>query len=309
MKRRTILSCALLVGALFLWFLPAIPIPYMDRAADRFFEDSIKKAGATYAVARVINASVSVVKDSDLGLDPFGVGLSISVGQVLDPIDDMTERLSDVLITAIVSLGVLKLVHEVAVGLSPAVAALVLFLCALAVWVPAARSRRIPQRLAKVLGLVLIVRLFLPASALVSDSIDAHYISPKVVAAQEELKLASAEIDTFSGITLPEIDGIRGTIINSREFVAKKFAEFKAVLASLRKNVGQLIGNMLTLAWLYVAMLVVQVIAIPLLAFYVLVKLVNAFFNVRYPIILGGKSRPTHASAADNGGRPTSAST
>ncbi|MBI9083286.1 MAG: hypothetical protein JEZ11_06770 [Desulfobacterales bacterium] len=309
MKQKGFLSGGLLLVALLFWLVPNLSIPYMDSAADRYFEDSIKKAGGTYAVARVINASVSVIKDSGLGIEPFGVGLNISVGQVVDPIDDMTERLSDVLVTAIVSLGVQKLVHELTAGLLPTVASILLLLGAIAVWVPQARSRRIPQRLARLLGFVLIVRLFLPASALVSDYIDIHFISPKVSAAENELKLASRDLDKFSDITLPEIDGLLGTLTNSKEFVAKKFDEFTAVLASLRKNLSTLIGNMLTLAWLYVAMLFVQVVALPLLAFYILVTLLNAVFNVKYPVVLGTPTKHASPSQPDAGGCPTIGST
>jgi hypothetical protein len=53
----------------------------------------------TYATCRVINASVSIVKESSLQLEPAGVGISLAVGQALDPIDDMAAGPSELQLT------------------------------------------------------------------------------------------------------------------------------------------------------------------------------------------------------------------
>jgi hypothetical protein len=76
----------------------------LDTTADDYFRDAITKAGLTYATCRAVNASISIVKESSLQLEPAGVGVSLAVGQALDPIDDMTERLSDVLNKHVVAL-------------------------------------------------------------------------------------------------------------------------------------------------------------------------------------------------------------
>ena len=102
-----------------LLFASGVKLPILDQKADLYFKDSIYKAGSSYAACRLINGGVSVLKESDVSLEPMGLGVTIAVGQVLDPIDDMTERLSNVLVTAIASLGTQKLLHEVATKLSP----------------------------------------------------------------------------------------------------------------------------------------------------------------------------------------------
>lgn len=74
------------------------------------------KAGVAYGVCRVVNASVSAIKESQIQIEPAGLGVSLAVGQVLDSLDDMTERASDILVTAIVSLGIQKIVYELCLG-------------------------------------------------------------------------------------------------------------------------------------------------------------------------------------------------
>ena len=116
----------LTLTALALFMLPGLKLPYVDRTADAYFTDAMTKAGAAYGVCRVVNASVSVIKDSQIQIEPAGLGVSLAAGQILDPLDDMTERASDILITAIVSLGIQKIAYELSVAFAPAVIAICL---------------------------------------------------------------------------------------------------------------------------------------------------------------------------------------
>ena len=52
-----------------------------------------------------INATVSVIQQSSVQLEPAEIGLSLAVGQIVDPINDMVEKLLNVLVMSITSLG------------------------------------------------------------------------------------------------------------------------------------------------------------------------------------------------------------
>ena len=106
------------VVAVILFCLPGLRLPYLDQNADVYFTKAISKAGTAYAICRGINAGVSVIKESQLHLS-LGAGVSLAAGQILDPLDDLTERTSDILITAIVSLGIQKIVYELCLWLTP----------------------------------------------------------------------------------------------------------------------------------------------------------------------------------------------
>ena len=93
------------------------------------------------------------------------------------------------------------------------------------------------------------------------------------------LAFASKELDKIKGIELPEIDGVAGTIKNSGLFLKSKTIEFKDALIAITDDTGQIITNMLTLTWLYVGIFFIQVIALPLLMFWLLVKIINSLYN------------------------------
>src|SRR5690349_8497107 len=69
-----VLLCALLTAV---WLVPP------DGRATRQVEDGLKRALATYAAARALNAVISVAQGTEVALEPGGVGVVLAPGQVL----------------------------------------------------------------------------------------------------------------------------------------------------------------------------------------------------------------------------------
>ena len=169
-----------LVGILLgiaLFFSSGLKLPVLDTMTDDYFTGAITKAGVAYATCRVVNASVSIVKESSVHLEPAGVGVSLAVGQALDPIDDMTERLSDVLVMAITSLGVQKLVYEISVSLAPQLISLCLILLSILVWFKHQKLIKLQKSVIQILVVIAIVRFCLPVSSLVNEFIQTYYFN------------------------------------------------------------------------------------------------------------------------------------
>jgi len=83
------------------------------RALDDYVDDytgkAITNAAVSYATARGINALVSVLQSSEI---EAGVGIvsgSMTIGEVLDPLNDMVERFSTVLTWVLASLAAQKI--------------------------------------------------------------------------------------------------------------------------------------------------------------------------------------------------------
>lgn len=90
----------------------------MDGAAAQYVDAALVRAGGAYAIARSINAVVSVVEESELMVQPGGVGVSLAIGQVLDPINDLVERFSWVMLACLTSLGIQKVLIAISPWLS-----------------------------------------------------------------------------------------------------------------------------------------------------------------------------------------------
>ncbi len=159
----------LVVIALAIFMLPDLKLPYLDQKADTYFSETITKAGLAYGVCRVVNASVSVIKESQIQIEPAGLGVSIAAGQALDPLDDMAERASDILVTAIVSLGIQKIAYELSVAFAPVLIATFLIAFVMATILKSERARTIREIILKSIVLIAVVRLCLPIASIINS--------------------------------------------------------------------------------------------------------------------------------------------
>jgi hypothetical protein len=79
----------------------------LDDYVDDYTSESIRNAALTYATARGINALVSVLQSSQVEVGAFVTG-SMTIGEVLDPLNDMIERFSTVMTWVLASLAAQK---------------------------------------------------------------------------------------------------------------------------------------------------------------------------------------------------------
>ncbi|MCI5159260.1 MAG: hypothetical protein D3906_12675 [Candidatus Electrothrix sp. AUS1_2] len=199
------------------------------------------------------------------------------MGQALDPVDDMTERLSDVLVTAITSLGVQKLAYEIGISLAPQVVAVFLLLMSVLIWCNSTKLVFLHKTMTRFALLVLIARFFLPLSSIANEFINANFFSPRIDEVSRKLALDSAKLDTLKDISLPD------SIFGTAAFLQEKSGELKKALTVVANNMGGIIESLLQLTFLYMGILLIQVALLPLLTFFFLIKIVNALFDIHLP--------------------------
>ncbi|NOR25273.1 MAG: hypothetical protein GQ542_12980 [Desulforhopalus sp.] len=279
--------------SLVLFFSSGIQIPVLDSAADIYFKDSITKAGVSYGVCRVINATVSVIQQSSVQLEPAGIGLSLAVGQIVDPINDMVERLSDVLVMSITSLGVQELAYEISITLVPPILAVFLLILSVLVWFKNARVLKLQRILMSLLVIASIARFCLPVSSVANEFLQETFFEEKIIEANIELARGTADLDKLKDVQLPEYDGLMGTIENSASYLKQKTLDFKKAITVTLENKGLIVENLLRLTFLYLGVLVIQILVLPWLIFWFLFKIVNSLFITSSTMTNNGHSH-TH---------------
>ena len=99
----------------YLWLIPLCGLPtlgwlgVLDNFSSEQVNSSISSAGLIYGTARGINALVSLLQGTELDL----VFLTFSIGEVLDPINDLIERFSALILIALGSLALQKILLTV----------------------------------------------------------------------------------------------------------------------------------------------------------------------------------------------------
>ena len=104
-----------LLGSLFIAALVLLSsIKVLDNYVDDYTTSSITDAAITYATARGLNAVVSMIQSSSIHAGVGFVSGSVSIGELLDPVNDMLERFSSVMTVVLASLAAQKVLLLIA---------------------------------------------------------------------------------------------------------------------------------------------------------------------------------------------------
>ena len=83
--------------------------PPIQQLADAQVDAGLKRAVVSFASARTLNAIVSVVQGVEMSVQPFGIGLTLMPGQVLDPVSRWVEQFLIFMLIASVAFGIQKM--------------------------------------------------------------------------------------------------------------------------------------------------------------------------------------------------------
>ncbi len=188
-QRRLLIALLAAALALLAW------LPFTQQAGAEASRQGLKRALATYATVRAIDAAISVAKQTEVTLQPGGVGPGFGVGQVLDPLDDLVEQFSALMQWVLVAFGLQTMLAQL--GAHTAVSLLLtLVLGALAVltW----RGATTPRWLMRAAVVLLVVRFAVPAYAVAAEFVHRTVLSGQYTEAQRTLDRSRSGIDQES---------------------------------------------------------------------------------------------------------------
>lgn len=177
------LRIALALLGIFLILSWIFKLDPLSESAREYCNRGVRSTLTSYIIVRGINAGVSVLKESELSLSPAGVGLSLAFGQVLDPVDDATERLSFLLMVSFLSFGIQKIAIEILSDPLLLLGGILSLITALSHYL----SPRVYRFSLFLLLTVLTVRFLLPLTYLLSDLIYQLYVEDNVRSLNENL--------------------------------------------------------------------------------------------------------------------------
>lgn len=86
---------------------------FIDEQAGDYHQQALNRALISFAVARTLNGVISVAQGTELALQPAGVGIKLAPGEILDPVNDLIERFSWIMLASATALGMEKLLMEI----------------------------------------------------------------------------------------------------------------------------------------------------------------------------------------------------
>lgn len=159
-------------------------------------EKGLTRALASFAVARGLNAVISLAQGTELAIQPLGFGTVIAIGQLLDPVNDLVEQFSSVMLMASVAFGLQILLIKIGAHwlLSVMLTVVALAYAATALWRGGS-----PGWLKQLLLILVIARFAVPLYAVVGEGVYQELLRDEYVAAQAGLRSGQESIPRATG--------------------------------------------------------------------------------------------------------------
>jgi hypothetical protein len=185
----TILAAVALAGA---------TLKVADDTGKEYVDQALTQALVTFALARTLNGVISVAQGTEIAVEPAGVGVNFTVGQILDPINDLVERFSSVMLVATSSIGLQSLLLRMtgAWGVSVALA-IAVAIALISLWTT--RFAWLSESAAIRLLLIMIAfRFAVPVFVICTHFVSAAFLLEQQSAAVEALDATRVEVEEFN---------------------------------------------------------------------------------------------------------------
>lgn len=238
----------------------------LDDYVDEYTNESLRNAALTYATARGINALVSILQSSEI---EAGVGIvsgAMTIGEVLDPLNDMIERFSTVMTWVLASLAAQKVLLLLASHSLFLYLVAVLGVSALLVLYfgnPAARNL-----LFRCFLVVVFIRFALGLAVALNSGADYLFLDQQLQANDREIEQFQSRIMRIDSNATADSDDIRDSVIDFWKSLS---------LSELNQKISDGIENFINLLALYL----LKTILFPLGFFYVAIFAVRQLWRLR----------------------------
>ncbi|HEX5636394.1 MAG TPA: hypothetical protein VFY78_04850 [Gammaproteobacteria bacterium] len=189
-----VIGYRLFVSALAVALLAVMYTGWLDNSAKDYTEQGLKRVLVTYAVARGLNGLISVAQGTEVSVEPVGIGMTFTPGQILDPVNDLIEQFSWLVLASGVSLGIQRLliVMTGSTGFTILVSVMVAGALAACWW------QKIPETVSRVITriavILLMLRLVIPVIALLNQAVYWYFLQPQYESSQTVLEQSGFQL-------------------------------------------------------------------------------------------------------------------
>jgi len=256
---------------------------YFDQYGEQYTEEGFQRSIVAFAIAKTLNGAISVVQGTEVAVEPAGIGVILTPGQILDPVNDLVERFSWVMLICTTSLGIQSVLLSIfSSGSFSMVVALSLFLTVLFVWQQSAASATLKNILYRLAALLIILRFFIPFMAIASDGLYKAFLEPTYQESRQQLEQSNTVIANLSRDNQQVPEEARDMswvdLLNKNINSAIDSIDIKKQLDRLKTEADSLTNHIIDL----IVVFTMQTILFPLIFIWLAMKLIKANFSFRF---------------------------
>ena len=229
----------------------------LDAISTGQVDAGLKRALVTFATARMLNAVISVAQGTDVAIEPAGIGVKFAPGEILDPINDLVEQFSTLMLFASISFGIQKILITLGghwVVSATLSAAVVLW----SVW--HLSGRHIPEWCTKLLLITLVLRFAVPLVTVGSNELFQQFLANDYEQSQTVLASGAADVGNMAALDpKPQFQENQGLLDRWKGMVPN--VDVKERLAHVKERAEQWAEKMINLMVVFL----LQTLIFPLL--------------------------------------------
>lgn len=272
--RKIIVAVALFIMTLCSWS------SLLDVPASKLAKEGLERAFVSFATARALNSAISFGQGTEVAIQPMGIGVTLTPGQLLDPINDLVENFSSLMMAACIALGAQIMLIEI--GGHWIVSLLLTFSILGWSWFYF-REQQPFGWLSRILVVLLMVRFAIPLVTIGTDILSQKYLIAKYKSNQQILKNAPDKVTEykFSIAKGPENTGIMAGVKDTVDAVNRILAKAKEAVnveshyKKLQHAAELWAENIINL----IAIFLLQTLIIPVLLIWVLYTIARGAFT------------------------------
>ena len=252
-SRQIAVALCLALAVACAWLAP------MDAPATARVDAGLKRALISFATARALHGVLSVVQGTQFSAQPLGVGVSLTPGQLLAPVNELVKNFSDFMLAASVAFGVMK--AAIAIGSYVPVSLALTVVAAGWAWVYF-RQRQTLAWLSKLLLVLLMARFAVPLAVLGTDVLFQKFMAADYVSTQQAIDTTSGQTAKLGPPVVPDSAGVMDRI---KAWISQT-TDFKARFEDIRQAAERVTEQVIRLMVIFL----MQTLIIPLLLLWAL---------------------------------------
>lgn len=244
-------------------------LPQTQKLSYSYIDSSLERTVISFTLAKTLNALISVAQGTEIAATPAGVGVNFAIGELLDPINDMVERFSWVMLASSVSLGIQKILSLMLGSLVMKIT--LSLLASILLFAFIAKKQTLAILSLKFFLLFMILRLTMPLIALSNQALYTSFLAPNYQESTQILQDTTAEIKKMQQKDEAAPTTIWGKIKHAYQSTAESL-NIKKHIHTLTTKLNDTFNHLLSLLTLFI----IETIIFPLLYLYLLIKLLKA---------------------------------
>jgi hypothetical protein len=247
-------------------------------------DETTKRAVISFGIAKGINAVISLIQGTELSLTPAGLGMTFSVGEFLDPLNDMVERFSWIMLLSSASLVIQKFIMSFsALAWIKSVLVATAAFGVIALWIGKLQKAVIFSITARLLLIMVVLRFGVFGIVYMETLSFDTLMAPQYSVATQQLQQTEHKLKTIEQNEQPKFNTKPDGIFDFN-YVEEKYDQVirafnvRSQLEAISGQIEEAYNQMINL----IAIFVFQTILLPLLFSWIFIMLIKWTFSGRF---------------------------